>query len=85
MGNVGVDNYQLVSADGKQLIIDAKLSLTAHNVEKLCVVMYMRCGVPVAAILSAAYISQFQGVRLKCIGGQSEDIILIAHKFMLRF
>ena len=85
MGNVGVDNYQLVSADGKQLIIDTELSLTAHNVEKLRIVMHMRRGVPVAAILSAAYIAQFQGVRQKCIGGQSEDIILIAHKFMLRF
>ena len=55
----GVDNYQLICADREQFVINAELSLTADNVEKLGVVMHMRCRMPVAAIPCTANIAQF--------------------------
>ena len=50
VGDVGVDNDQIVHIHGKNLILDEKLSFAADNKKQFCVIVCMRYGMPVTAV-----------------------------------
>ena len=52
---------QDIGIDGVKLIFNQKLSLAAHNVKQLQMIMGMRNGVPVTAVFGAGDIQQFCG------------------------
>ena len=53
VGDVGIDDDQVVGVDRVELVLDEKLTLTAYNLKQLRVSVGMGHGVPVAAVFGA--------------------------------
>ena len=53
VGDVGIDDDQVVGVDRIELVLDEKLTLAAHNVKQFRVIVGMGHGMPVAAVFGA--------------------------------
>ena len=61
VGDIWVDDHQVIDIYRVELILDQKLSFAPHNVKKLQVAVGMGHGMPVAAVFGTGYIQQFCG------------------------
>ena len=59
VGDIGVDDDQIVGIDRMELILDEKLALSTNNIKQLHVAVGVGHGMPVAAIGGAGDIQQF--------------------------
>ena len=71
MDHIWVDDHQTVHIHREALVFDEKLSLSAHNVKQLRMIMGVGHGVPVAAIAGTGHVQQF------CCAANGKGLILI--------
>ena len=53
VGDVGVDDDQVIGVDRVKMVLNQKLAVAAYNIKKFHVIMGMGNGVPVAAVFGA--------------------------------